>query len=596
MSDLISCQNLSKNFSSKRLFSNLTLSIKQNDKIVVLGKNGSGKSTLLKIFADLETGDTGQIAKKKNIRIAYISQSDSFLEGDSVESALARKIDLPQQPNQSIDIVRKIANTAGFSDLSQPVKMLSGGWKKRLAIAQGLIQEPDLFLLDEPTNHLDFSGLLWLESLLGRSTCAWVVITHDRYFLNRVAKTIWSLNPVYPGGILKVEGNYDQFKKVHQGHIVSLANREQTLKTQVKRESAWLHAGVKARTTKSRHRMEEAKNLIEELSKLQDKQKLTPLNLNLTATEKRSKNLVMLKGIEKSYSTNALFSGIDLVIQKGSFVGIIGENGSGKSTFLKIVAGKMKPDRGSITYSDQLKVVYFDQERKELNQQWTLARALSETGDSVVFQGRSIHIASWAKKFQFQYDQLESKIESLSGGEKARVLIARLMLKEADLLLLDEPTNDLDLETIEALEDSLKHFSGAAIIISHDRYFLELLCDYYLKLGQDSSHDIIFDYAEWEKSRSQSKKISQKYPAIKKEKKKKKLSYLEQREYDSMENSIRIIEQKMDRCKEKLSDPVLSTESSKLEVIYQEFGDLQNEADKLYQRWAELEDKIDIEK
>ena len=347
----------------------------------------------------------------------------------------------------------------GFDDFEQEAASLSGGWRKRLAIAEALVQQPDILLLDEPTNHLDLAGIAWLEKLLQDEPFASVIVSHDRYFLENVTNEMVELSRVYPDGFLRTSGSYTTFLEKKEEFLHAQGKRQEALENLVKNEIAWLRRGAKARTRKSKARIGKAHQLMGELADLNTRTRTASTGIDFSATERQTKRLIELQDVAYNYAERPLFSKLDFAITAGMRVGLVGPNGSGKSTLLRLLQGELVPTGGTVRRADSLQVVYFDQNR-ELDSSNTLRRALAPESDSVVYQDRVIHVASWAARFLFSGEQLNQPVANLSGGERARVLIARLMLQPADVLLLDEPTNDLDIPTLEILEESLLEYRG----------------------------------------------------------------------------------------------------------------------------------------
>lgn len=497
---LLSCESLGKSYGAKPLFTDLSLGLCEGDHVGLIGPNGSGKSTLLKILAGLEDPDCGIRSVRRQLRIGYVPQEPSFAEQHSVEDALSQVLlDEGLDPHEQGARIAKALSLGGFVRSDQSVLTLSGGWKKRLAIARSLMLEPDVLLMDEPTNHLDVEGILWLESLLKTEPHAFIVVSHDRRFLESVTTRIWELNRRYANGLFQANGRYSEFLEQRDAVLQSQADYRASLANRVRREVEWLRRGPKARTTKAKARIDQVGRLIDELTDIESRQGNASAGIDFTASGRKSKQLLVAKGIGKSLGDKLIVSGLDILLGPGERIGLLGPNGSGKTTLLKLLAGTLEPDSGIITRADRLRVVTFEQHRESLDQQATLRRALAPAGgDAVVYQDRSVHLVSWAKRFLFKPEQLDLPVSRLSGGEQARLLIARLMLQPADLLILDEPTNDLDIPTLDVLEDSLLEFTGALVLVTHDRWLLDRISTRLLALDGMGRAEWFADYAQWE--------------------------------------------------------------------------------------------------
>jgi ATP-binding cassette subfamily F protein uup len=600
MSILLSCQNLGKSFGSRPLFEGLSFGLFEGERTGLIGPNGTGKSTLVKILAGLDTPDQGILSRRKGLRVGYLAQSDTFGDpaaGASVREALAAGLSDLGLEDYELDIrVDAGLEDAGFTDPSQAVAKLSGGWRKRLAILTQVLREPDLLLLDEPTNHLDLEAVLWLERFMENLSFSFLVVTHDRRFLERVSNRVIELNKRYPEGYFSSAGNYSRFLEKREDLFNAQAQREDSVANVVRREIEWLRRGPKARGTKQQARIDRAGGLIEELGELKYRNAQgKSVDIDFSGSERQTKRLVEGIKVSKTLGGRRLFGPLDLLLRPGDKLGLLGENGSGKSTLLKIIAGVLETDTGSLRQVDQLKVVTFDQHRDQLDLKLTLRKALCESGDYVHYKGSPVHVAGWATRFLFSKDQLDMPLSRLSGGEQSRVLIARLMLRPADLLLLDEPTNDLDIPSLEVLEQSLQEFSGALVLVTHDRYLLDSVSKQILALDGRGNAEFYADLAQWEDARAEQKNGAPEAPAPKAAEPaaapKRALSTNESKELKGMEAAIHEAEQKLAKLKKLLEDPAVATDAATLLERQRNVEAGQAAVDALFKRWDELEKK-----
>jgi len=599
MGVLISAQGLSKSMSHKVLFSKLDLTVEDGERLGIIGPNGAGKTTLLKILANHETSDDGQTSRKKGLKLAYVVQQPELAADKTVLETLQISGEREGLSSEVASVEsQKMASRLGFEDPYQEAGRLSGGWKKRLAIGAALMGAPDLVLFDEPTNHLDLRSVLWLEAFLRDAPFAWVVVSHDRLFLDRTAKKILEINPMYPGHNHGEVGNYSVFMEKRFVYLKDLAQNAASLANKLRKEDIWLSRQPKARGTKSQARIDAAMSMKAEMQDLNSRLKTTSSDIDFQNSGRKSKQLVVLKGISKAYGDKKLFEDLDFIIGPKVVLGILGDNGTGKSTLLKIIQGEIPADSGERTIAPNLELVYFDQGRESLNPEWTLKRAISDGHDSVIFQDRPIHVASWIRRFQFKINQLDQKLSFLSGGEQAKVLISRLMLRRADVLLLDEPNNDLDIDTLEILEESLEDFPGAIVLISHDRYLLERLCTHFLAIQGNGSIQAYADYEQWERvfldegkpKKEKSTPKDQSAGSRGKTAKTGKLSYNEQRELDSMEENIQKADHELTEAQKACE--LASTQANALVAATQRLNAAQLTLDNLYERWGFLEGKL----
>lgn len=600
MSALISLRDVRKSFGSRQLFAGLTLAIGEGERIGLIGANGSGKSTLLKILADIEKSDSGDRVTRKGALAGYLPQDDDIPADQTVEQVVAAP--LRAQGLAETELFTRTGaalGRAGFTDPAQKTGELSGGWRKRLALARALISEPDVLLLDEPTNHLDLESILWLEKLLRSIRAGYVVVSHDRRFLENVSDRTIELGRAYPDGYLSVDGPYSALLERREDFLAAQETREQALANKVRREIEWLRRGPKARTTKAKYRIDAAGRLMDELAASKDRTAATGrARIDFTATDRKTKRLLTAEGLHMTLGGRTLFSDLDIVLSPGVRIGLAGVNGSGKTTLLRILGGEIAPDAGKVSRAPALQVVAFDQNREQLDLDVTLARTLAPHGDSVLYRDRSIHVVSWAKRFLFRPDQLELPVGLLSGGEQARILIARLMLRPADVLLLDEPSNNLDIPTLEILEESLTDFPGAVVLISHDRFLMERATTVVLGLDGRGGAEVYADFDQWDESRREREKeeaaaakAKSAPPPKHKAAKPKKLSYKERLEWEGMEARILEAEEALEACKAALEDPAVAADAAALAERLEACRLAQEATDGLYARWEELEAK-----
>jgi ATP-binding cassette subfamily F protein uup len=590
---------LVKSYGAAALFRNLSLTISEGDRLGLIGPNGSGKSTLLQILSGREQPDSGEVAIRKRLKLNYVAQESNFPLGETVRSVIGRALDSVSQDDARRDSsISEALGRAGFDDADVAATALSGGWRKRLAIAEALVQNPDVLLLDEPTNHLDLAGIDWLEELLKNASFACVVVSHDRYFLENVATGMLELNRAYPDGLLRVQGNYSVFLEKKAEFMHAQASRQQSLENRVRTELEWLRRGPKARATKSKARISKAQEMIGDLADLNARTRTETAGIDFTASDRKTKRLIELDGITHRMGGRTLFDNLTFTITTGMRVGLVGPNGSGKTTLLRLLQGELRPDGGEIRSADLLRIVHFDQDRK-LDPEVSLRRALAPHGDSVIYQDQVIHVASWAARFLFSSEQLGQPVGRLSGGERARVLIANLMLETADLLLLDEPTNDLDIPTLEVLEESLLEFKGALVLVTHDRYMLDRVSTLVLGLDGKGGSERFADYSQWDAWQTDRKpakptpaNAAAPESAARPTPIQKKLSYLDSREHAGIEQRIVQAEQAVERKRAALHDPAVLTDGRLVQQAYREMEEAEKAVTDLYARWAELEDKI----
>lgn len=595
MSPLIHCQNIGHAIAGKQLFEGLSLSIFSGERIGLIGPNGSGKSTLLRLIAGIDEPSTGQVTRRRGLRLSFVAQDPQFDSTLSVQEVLLQAQEQAPIPQHEKEVaVASCLSKLGFEDPQQSVKVLSGGWLKRLAIAHALVTDPDLLLLDEPTNHLDLMSILWLEGFLRRQQLSYIVISHDRVFLDRVAKRVIELNPCFPDGVFSVDGAYTQFMQKRDRFVEGLLESQRALSGKVRRELDWLRTSPKARTTKSVSRIKQAHAMMDELGDMQRRHTRKSVEIDFQGTERQTRQLVRANRLCRHFGQRVLFEGLSFNLSPGTVLGLLGPNGSGKTSLLKIISKQSKPDSGTIKYADDLNIVYFDQKREHLDPNASIKDTLSPAGDFVSYRGQRIHVAGWAQRFLFPRERLEQAIKSLSGGEQARLLISRLMLLEADVLILDEPTNDLDIDTLITLQESLSDFPGAVVLVTHDRGLMDAVATEIIALDGEGGHQIFADTLQWERSltpKPEKPKAKVTSAPVKAEASQKKLSYLEKKELEGMEEAIAASEAKIDKLAALTEDPDIAANAEKLQAACEVLEKARQDCEALYERWEELEER-----
>ena len=596
MSVLLSAQNLSKSFAHRPLFRGLGLELRAGDKVGLIGPNGAGKSTLLRILADLEVPDEGTLSTRRGVRVGYLAQDDTFPPGLSAREAVLAGLDDDHLEDHEKETRAAIALTqAGFTDVDQPASALSGGWRKRLAVAREVARRPDVLLLDEPTNHLDLPGVVWLEKFLRAAPFAYLAATHDRAFLRAVADDILEVSRVYPGGAFRADGGYDSFADKRDAFLDAQQRQRDAVANQVRKENDWLGRKAAARTRKASSRIEAAADRRAELADLNYRTAAAATaGIDFAATGRQTKKLLTAQGVTKSLGGKPLFEGVDLILSPGMKVGLLGVNGSGKSTLLKLFTGELAPDAGTVTRADGLRAETFEQGRASLDLSKTLRRSLSPNGDNVTYNGQTMHVAGWAARFLFQAEQLDVELSALSGGEQARTRVAQLMLRPADLLLLDEPTNDLDIPSLEALEDTLAEFPGAVVLVSHDRELMDRLCTTFVGLDGKGGAAVFGSVAQWltahESAAAPEKSAAPKPVAAMAPVRAKKLSFKEQKEWDGMEAAITAAEEVVTARQADVEAAATAGHAVLTEACLA-LEASQKDVERLYARWQELEAK-----
>jgi ATP-binding cassette subfamily F protein uup len=571
----LSIQGITKHLGGKLLFENLSFTLTEGDRGALIGRNGYGKSTLLKIIlGDLEP-DEGEVVISPNLRVGSLAQHTDYstFDGSILEAVERCGID-GAKANEAL-------NLAGFVDLTAAASELSGGWQKRLAFATMLAQEPDFLVLDEPTNHLDFSGLRWLTKTLQRFSGGYLIVSHDRALLSQACDHFIELSHL---GQFESEGTFEDYRKRRQEHITKLHNQHQKLKNIAKRETAWLRSGVKARTTKSKSRIDSAHDINAQTTRL-GKALSSEKNVEFNFKTRLHLSRELLNSRDLSMP-GRLIDIPDIQLTPGRKIGVVGPNGCGKSTLLQVLCGNIEPTAGTVLRGAGVQVSLFDQHKRTLDPSLTVEETFKESAQSISFGGQNYSIFTWAQRFSFEKEQLYSKVGELSGGEQSRLLLALVMSQPTDVLLLDEPTNDLDMFAIEALDEALVAFEGAVVVISHDRFLIDSVCTDVLGFTEYGKATLYGSFSQWENAvEIQSK------PNVKTQKKNaptkpKGLNYQQKKSLKALEKEIEKQELLLASLEQQLANPESTDHAIR---IGQEYEAVTSRLEGLLDEWTELE-------
>lgn len=601
MALLISTHQLEKSFAGKILFSGVSLGIEDGDKVGLVGPNGAGKSTLMKILAGTSKADGGKVTPKKGLRLGFLPQSPVFAERETIMQALLSRA---HDPDDALPLAYEWLARLDLTQFGEDflVSELSGGWQKRVALARELVTEPELLLLDEPTNHLDVVSILWLEEFLQNAPFAFLMVTHDRLFLQRVVNKVFDLDPRNPNNLLSVNGDYVQYLEAKEQLLSAQAKLEQVLKNTLRRETEWLRRGAIARLAKQKARINRAGDLKGDVENLVDKNRSRVASISFGDAERNPQKLIEIKNVYKSYDHRVLIEDFTCLITPKTRLALLGENGSGKSTLIKMMLGYEQPDSGTVFLSDKVKVAYFEQTRENLEMDKSVLKNICPDGDYVSFQGQYVFARSYLERFLFSRQQMDLPVGRLSGGEQSRLRLAQLMLQEASVLVLDEPTNDLDVATLEVLSDAIQNFNGAVILVTHDRYFMDQVATDILSFPRKESPskklERFVGYLQWEEAwlaydaeaevaaaAAAAAVVEQAKPAAKAQR----MSFKLKNELEGMEANILKMEDDLAKAGAEASSPEVLSNAKRLQELHGKMSDLQTQIDKSYARWAELE-------
>lgn len=632
--NLITLENITKSYSEKILVNNISLGINEGDKIGLIGVNGTGKSTLLKIIAGVEETDSGNITKPNKVRIEYLPQNpyydesatvlEQVFKGTSSEMKLLcdyqkvlDKLSLEYNDSLNNELIKlqdkidslklwdleseakTVLTKLGVNNFNQKVAELSGGQRKRISLASALITPCELLILDEPTNHLDNDTINWLEEYLNNKNISLLMITHDRYFLDRVTNRIIELDR---GKLFSYDGNYSVFLEKKIERLALESSMEQKRQNLIRTELAWVRRGARARTTKQKARLQRFDELVNDVPTYRKD------NLEIsTASSRLGKKIIEIHNISKSFGDKKVINNLEYALSRTDRIGIIGKNGMGKSTLINILNGKLKPDSGHIEIGETVKIGCFSQDDSHMNLDMRAIDYVKEVSDYIeTSDGQKITASQMCERFLFDGTMQYTHIRKLSGGERRRLHLLRTLMSAPNVLLLDEPTNDLDIETLNRLEDYLDEFPGVVICVSHDRYFLDRICNKifaYEGLGNiniyTGNYSEYLVYKESQPIQIENIEVKPSSNSVKKEKpknnKKLKFTFNEQREFDTIDDDIALLEDKIQSIDDNLDK--YSTDFTKLQEMLDEKASLEKDLEYKYERWEYLNNLADeIEK
>ncbi|HWV39208.1 MAG TPA: ABC-F family ATP-binding cassette domain-containing protein [Vulgatibacter sp.] len=633
---LLRAHSIGLSFGSRTLFDGLEFTIEEGERVGLVGVNGSGKSTLMKILAGVLPPDRGLLQVQRGAQVVYLPQEPTFPDGATVASelsvarpALREAIDEHRALSARIAVAppaeqerllaelgrvadrierlggwdsefeaRRLLDKLGVREWERPVAELSGGLRKRVAIARALLSRPDALLLDEPTNHLDADTVDWLEDALDELPGALLLVTHDRYFLDGLVDRIVEVEP--GNGLVSYPGNYQAYLEQKMVALEQAELAQHKRERWIAQEVAWLRKGVEARRTKSKARIERARKLMAEKGFVRPK----VAALEMASAPRLGGKVIEAEGIAKRFGDRTVFRDVDFLLQAGERVGIVGPNGVGKTTFLRTILGELEPDEGAVEIGRNTKIAYYDQQRASLDPEQTVYEA-AWGEDHVLVGGRRLHLREYLEELLFPVPMQRMQVKALSGGERNRLLLARLFLEGANVLVLDEPTNDLDIVTLNVLERLLLSFEGSVLLVTHDRYFLDKVATAILAFGGDGRVTRYEgNYETYRTLERQAREACAPSPEVREEKaapapapapppRRRRLGYLEKRELEGMEEAIERTERDKAATEAELQRPEVFSDPVRAAALHDELERQTALVDRLYARWQELQDLAD---
>lgn len=607
MGVLLSAHKIAKTFGVQTLFKDITFSIEDSQKIGLIGPNGAGKSTMLQIIAQKIKPDKGDVSFGKSLVVGYLEQNPTFAKDETVIDALLSGVAFAEDASSqalAYELISKLQLEEETDYGQKKTSELSGGWLKRVALARELMKEPNLLLLDEPTNHLDVVSIQWLEEFLStQHQLGYLIITHDRLFLQNTCDMIFDLDIKNPDGLIKFSGTYADFLDLKDSLISSQKTLLSAQKNTLRRETEWLRRGAKARQTKQTARIDRAHELKDDVQNLNFILREKKVTFDFGEKDHNPKKIIEMQNVSLTRDTKTLFKDFSYIFGGRARTGLLGANGSGKTSLIKLMMGELKPTSGTVKITDGVEISYFSQKKEDLDPKRSVLDTICPQGDYVQLQGSPVYAKSYLSRFHFRHDQMDLPVGKISGGEQSRLLLAQLMLGAKSVLILDEPTNDLDIETLDSLQEALSEFPGAVILVSHDRFFMDQVCTEILAIDEVEKKiekfANVFQWSEWIKTKKEgeiSRSIQTSTPqqvssisSATSKKSNRKLSFKDQHELDNMETTIQKEESLLTSLEAKLSQAGLTF--SELQEATKSYNAQKTKVDQLYARWEELSQK-----